>query len=67
MAEPTTVHPAGMDYVPHAAGFVANEGPKLLTSRFPYEDSYTLDRAPRHRRLCRPEVRTRPGSGRRAC
>ena len=45
MAEPTTVHPAGMDYVPHAAGFVANEGPKLLTSRFPYEDSYTLDRA----------------------
>ena len=32
MPEPTTVHPAGMGYVPHAAGFVANDGPKLIES-----------------------------------
>ncbi|MDP7125311.1 MAG: NADH-quinone oxidoreductase subunit NuoF [Acidimicrobiales bacterium] len=43
MPEPTAVHPDDMGYVPHAAGFVANEGPKLVSSRFPYEDSYTLE------------------------
>ncbi len=31
-------------YVPHAAGYVDNEGPKVVSSRFPYEDSFTLDR-----------------------
>ncbi len=43
MPEPTIVHPDGMGYIPHAAGFVANEGPKLVSGRFPYEDSYTLE------------------------
>lgn len=32
-------------YVPHAAGFVENGGPKIVTSRFEYEDSYTLERS----------------------
>jgi NADH-quinone oxidoreductase subunit F len=31
-------------YLPHAPGFVQNEGPKIVTSRFPYEDSFTLER-----------------------
>ncbi len=32
-------------YVPHAAGYVDNDGPKIVTSRFLHEDSYTLVRA----------------------
>ena len=32
------------DYIAHAAGYVDNDGPKIVTSRFPYEDSYTLER-----------------------
>ena len=32
------------DYVPHAPGYVDTPGPKIITKRFPYEDSYTLDR-----------------------
>jgi NADH-quinone oxidoreductase subunit F len=32
------------DYLPHAPGFVDNEGPKIVSSRFGYHDSYTLDR-----------------------
>ncbi len=32
-------------YVPHAAGYVDNEGVKIVSSRFPYEDSYTLERS----------------------
>ncbi len=32
-------------YVPHAAGYVRNGGPTLLTARFSYEDSFTLERA----------------------
>ncbi len=32
-------------YVTHAAGYVDNEGPKIVTSRFPHEDSHTLVRA----------------------
>lgn len=32
-------------YVPHAAGYVDNEGPKLVTSRFEHEDSYTFERS----------------------
>ncbi len=31
-------------YVPHAPGYVDNDGPKLITKRFPLEDSYTLER-----------------------
>jgi len=31
-------------YVPHAPGYVDNDGPKLITKRFPLEDSFTLDR-----------------------
>ncbi len=31
-------------YVPHARGYVDNDGPKVVTSRFPHEDSYTLER-----------------------
>ncbi|MCU0273337.1 MAG: NADH-quinone oxidoreductase subunit F, partial [Acidimicrobiales bacterium] len=31
-------------YIAHAPGYVLNEGPKIVTSRFPYEDSYTLER-----------------------
>jgi len=31
-------------YIPHAPGYVDNEGPKVVTSRFPYEDSHTIDR-----------------------
>ncbi len=33
------------DYVPHAAGYVDNEGPKIVSSRFVHEDSYTLVRS----------------------
>ncbi len=32
-------------YVPHAPGYVDNDGPKIVTQRFGYDDSYTLDRA----------------------
>jgi len=32
-------------YVPHAAGYVDNGGPKVVTSRFVHEDSYTLERS----------------------
>ena len=32
-------------YVPHAAGFVDNGGPKVVSSRFAYEDSHTLERS----------------------
>ncbi len=33
------------DYVPHAPGYVDNEGPKIVSSRFVHEDSYTLVRS----------------------
>ena len=33
------------DYVPHAPGFVDNEGPKIVTSRFVHPDSHTLERS----------------------
>jgi NADH-quinone oxidoreductase subunit F len=33
------------DYVPHAPGFVDNEGPKIVTSRFTDKESYTLERS----------------------
>jgi NADH-quinone oxidoreductase subunit F len=33
------------DYVPHAAGYVDNDGPKIVTSRFGDPESYTLARA----------------------
>ena len=29
----------------HAPGFVAGDRPQIVTSRFEYDDSYTLDRA----------------------
>jgi NADH-quinone oxidoreductase subunit F len=32
-------------YVPHAPGYVDNDGPKIVTSRFPHEDSFTIGRA----------------------
>ena len=32
------------DYVPHAPGYVDNDGPKIVTSRFIHEDSHTLER-----------------------
>ena len=32
------------DYVTHAPGFINNKGPKLITSRFMYEDSFKIDR-----------------------
>ena len=32
-------------YVPHAAGYVDNDGPKIVTSRFAHEDSFTLERS----------------------
>ena len=31
--------------VPHAAGYVDNGGPKVVTSRFDHEDSFTLERS----------------------
>ncbi len=31
-------------YVPHAPGYVDNGGPKIVTSRFEHDDSFTLDR-----------------------
>lgn len=33
------------DYVAHVPGYVDNVGPKIVTSRFPYEDSHTLERS----------------------
>ena len=32
-------------YVPHAAGYVDNEGVKIVSSRFIYDDSHTLERS----------------------
>ncbi len=32
-------------YVPHAPGYVDNDGPKIVTARFPHEDSFTIGRA----------------------
>ncbi len=32
-------------YIPHAAGYVDNEGVKIVSSRFPLEDSFTLERS----------------------
>ena len=32
------------DYVPYAPGYVETPGTKIVTSRFTYEDSYTIDR-----------------------
>ena len=36
---------AANGYVPHAAGYVDNDGPKLVSARFVHEDSYTLARS----------------------
>ena len=36
--------PLQTGYVKHAPGFVENEGPKLITSRFKHTDSFTLDK-----------------------
>ncbi len=33
------------DYVAHAPGYVDNEGPKIVTSRFGHDDSHTLERS----------------------
>ena len=33
------------DYIAHVPGYVDNDGPKIVTSRFRYEDSHTLERA----------------------
>ncbi len=30
--------------IPHAAGFIANDTPRIVTARFDHEDSHTLDR-----------------------
>ena len=32
------------DYVPYAPGYVDTPGTKIVTQRFNYEDSYTIDR-----------------------
>jgi NADH-quinone oxidoreductase subunit F len=32
-------------YIPHAAGYVDNEGVKIVSSRFLYDDSHTLERS----------------------
>ena len=32
-------------YVPHAPGYVDNDGPKIVSSRFIHEDSFTIERA----------------------
>ena len=32
------------DYVPHAPGYVDSPGTKIVTQRFGYDDSYTLER-----------------------
>ena len=32
------------EYVPHAPGYVDSPGTKVITKRFTYDDSYTLDR-----------------------
>ncbi len=39
MAEPT-----GNGYLPHAPGYVLNEGPKIVSSRFVYDDAWKLDK-----------------------
>lgn len=31
-------------YIPHAPGYVDNDGPKIVSSRFVHEDSYTIER-----------------------
>lgn len=31
--------------IPHAAGFIKNETPRIVTSRFDYNDSFTLERS----------------------
>ena len=33
-----------MSSYPHAPGFVAGDRPKVVTSRFEYTDSFTIDR-----------------------
>ena len=33
------------EYVPHAPGYVDSPGTKIVTSRFGYEDSYTIERS----------------------
>ena len=30
--------------IAHAPGFIANETPRIVTARFDYEDSHTLER-----------------------
>ena len=30
--------------IPHAPGFIANKTPRIVTSRFDYEDSFTIER-----------------------
>ena len=30
--------------IPHAPGFIANDTPRIVTARFDYEDSYTMER-----------------------
>ncbi len=32
-------------YLPYAPGWVPTDGPEMVTSRFPYEDSFTLERS----------------------
>ncbi len=32
-------------YIPHAPGYVDNDGPKIVTRRFVHEDSFTMERA----------------------
>ena len=36
---------AGWGYLANAPGFVRTSGPAVLSSRFAFEDSYTLERA----------------------
>ena len=36
---------ARQGYLPHAPGWVPTDGPDMVTSRFPYEDSFTLTRS----------------------
>lgn len=36
---------AGGESIPHAPGFIRGDRPEIVTSRFQYEDSYTLERA----------------------
>lgn len=39
-----TAHIPSNGYLPHAPGYVDNEGPKIVTSRFQHRDSHTLER-----------------------